>query len=71
MLARLFGRFGSLRLAVAPQEVPLRAEMSIYGVSRLSVTGNSESVTVRSALAVFPTRGKPLVNFRHRPVSST
>ena len=38
MLARLFSRFSSLRLAVPPQQVPLRTEMSIYGVGRLPVT---------------------------------
>jgi len=38
MLARLFTRFEHLRLAVTPQQVPLRTEMSIYGVCRLPVT---------------------------------
>ncbi|MFC7586724.1 cytochrome P450 [Nonomuraea antimicrobica] len=34
----LFARFPSLRLAVAPEEVPLRTDMLIYGVHRLPVT---------------------------------
>ncbi|MEO3868121.1 cytochrome P450 [Nonomuraea sp. B12E4] len=34
----LFARFPSLRLAVAPDEVPLRTDMAIYGVHRLPVT---------------------------------
>lgn len=37
MYGRLFARFPTLRLAVSPQEVPLRLDMSIYGVSRLPV----------------------------------
>ncbi|WP_214414541.1 cytochrome P450 [Sphaerisporangium fuscum] len=34
----LFGRFPTLRLAVAPEDVPLRTDMLIYGVHRLPVT---------------------------------
>ncbi|MEO3801833.1 cytochrome P450 [Nonomuraea sp. B1E8] len=34
----LFARFPSLRLAVEPDEVPLRTDMLIYGVHRLPVT---------------------------------
>jgi len=36
--ARLFGRFPGLRLDTAPEEVPLRDDMNIYGVHRLPVT---------------------------------
>lgn len=35
--ARLFARFPDLRLAVAPEDVPLRTNMSIYGVHSLPV----------------------------------
>lgn len=38
MYARLFRRFPGLRLAVAPQDVPLRLQMSVYGVERLPVS---------------------------------
>lgn len=38
MLARLWRRFPNLALAVAPQEVPLRLDMSVYGVHRLPIT---------------------------------
>jgi cytochrome P450 len=34
----LFSRFPALRLAVAPEDVPLRNDMLIYGVNRLPVT---------------------------------
>ncbi|MET8338405.1 cytochrome P450 [Streptosporangium canum] len=34
----LFARFPTLRLAVPPEEVPLRTDMMIYGVHRLPVT---------------------------------
>ncbi|MEV6158858.1 cytochrome P450, partial [Nonomuraea sp. NPDC052129] len=34
----LFQRFPTLRLAVPPEEVPLRTDMAIYGVHRLPVT---------------------------------
>lgn len=34
----LFDRFGSLALAVAPEQVPMRTDMSIYGVHALPVT---------------------------------
>ncbi|CAM03512.1 cytochrome P450 [Saccharopolyspora erythraea NRRL 2338] len=34
----LFNRFPGLRLAVAPEEVPLRGDMNIYGVHGLPVT---------------------------------
>jgi cytochrome P450 len=34
----LFERFPTLRLAVAPEEVPMRTNMNIYGVHRLPVT---------------------------------
>ncbi|QUH02400.1 cytochrome P450 [Saccharopolyspora erythraea] len=34
----LFNRFPGLRLAVAPEEVPLRGDMNIYGVHSLPVT---------------------------------
>ncbi|MDP9841677.1 cytochrome P450 [Streptosporangium lutulentum] len=34
----LLRRFPDLRLAVSPQEVPMRANMAIYGVDRLPVT---------------------------------
>ncbi|RST14442.1 cytochrome P450 [Streptomyces sp. WAC05374] len=37
-LPALFTRFPSLRLAVPPEEVPLRTAASIYGVQRLPVT---------------------------------
>ncbi|MGW0364730.1 cytochrome P450 [Streptomyces sp. NPDC002990] len=37
-LPALFTRFPTLRLAVAPEEVPLRTAMNIYGVHRLPVT---------------------------------
>ncbi|WP_216216153.1 cytochrome P450 [Amycolatopsis aidingensis] len=36
--AELFRRFPGLRLAVAPEEVPLRTDMGIYGVHRLPVS---------------------------------
>jgi cytochrome P450 len=35
--AALFRRFPTLRLAVAPEEVPMRDDMSVYGVHRLPV----------------------------------
>jgi hypothetical protein len=34
----LFSRFPGLRLAVAPEEVPLRTDSNIYGVNALPVT---------------------------------
>ncbi|GAA2888600.1 hypothetical protein GCM10020220_093480 [Nonomuraea rubra] len=34
----LLRRFPGLRLAVTPEEVPMRSDMSIYGVHRLPVT---------------------------------
>ena len=37
-LPALFRRFPTLALAVPPQEVPLAADMSVYGVHRLPVT---------------------------------
>lgn len=37
-LPALFARFPRLRLAVPPEDVPLRTDMSIYGVHRLPVT---------------------------------
>ncbi|MER5421227.1 cytochrome P450 [Streptosporangium roseum] len=37
-LPMLFARFPTLRLAVSPEEVPLRTDMMIYGVHRLPVT---------------------------------
>ncbi len=37
-LPALFVRFPSLRLAVAPQDVPMRVATNIYGVERLPVT---------------------------------
>ncbi|MFD7169260.1 cytochrome P450 [Streptomyces violascens] len=37
-LPALFTRFPTLRLAVAPEEVPLRVGMDVYGVHRLPVT---------------------------------
>ncbi|RJO75812.1 cytochrome P450 [Nocardia panacis] len=37
-LPALLTRFPSLRLAIAPQDVPLRHDMDIYGVHRLPVT---------------------------------
>ncbi|AVZ77902.1 cytochrome P450 (plasmid) [Streptomyces lunaelactis] len=37
-LPALFARFPTLRLAVPPEEVPLRADMNIHGVHRLPVT---------------------------------
>jgi cytochrome P450 len=33
----LFSRFPELRLAVSPEEVPLRTDMAVYGVHRLPV----------------------------------
>lgn len=36
--AALAERFPSLRLAVPPEDVPLRGDMAIYGVHRLPVT---------------------------------
>ncbi|MGW7002153.1 cytochrome P450 [Streptomyces sp. NPDC054933] len=38
----LFTRFPTLRLAVPPEEVPLRPSMNIYGVHRLPVTWDEE-----------------------------
>ena len=38
MLGRLLRRFPGLRLAVPPQQVPLRLGSSVYGVARLPVT---------------------------------
>ncbi len=37
-LPALLTRFPTLRLAVAPEDVPLRHNMDIYGVHRLPVT---------------------------------
>jgi cytochrome P450 len=37
-LPALFRRFPALRLAVAPEEVPLRSAMTVYGVHELPVT---------------------------------
>jgi cytochrome P450 len=37
-LPALFLRFPRLRLAVAPEEVPLASDMSVYGVHHLPVT---------------------------------
>jgi cytochrome P450 len=37
-LRTLFDRFGSLALAVAPEQVSMRTDMSIYGVNALPVT---------------------------------
>jgi cytochrome P450 len=37
-LAALFARFGSLRLAVPPEQVRMRDDMAIYGVHELPVT---------------------------------
>jgi cytochrome P450 len=37
-LPALFARFPTLRLAVAPQDVPMRDDMLIYGVHKLPVT---------------------------------
>ncbi|MFJ8312119.1 MULTISPECIES: cytochrome P450 [unclassified Streptomyces] len=37
-LPALFNRFPTLRLAVPPEEVPLRVDMDVYGVHRLPVT---------------------------------
>ncbi|MEV3989865.1 cytochrome P450 [Streptomyces sp. NPDC049837] len=39
----LFTRFPTLRLAVPPEEVPLRTSMNIYGVHRLPVTWDQEA----------------------------
>ncbi|MEU4323715.1 cytochrome P450 [Nonomuraea dietziae] len=41
-LPALFDRFPALRLAVPPEEVPLRTDMMIYGVHRLPVTWDKE-----------------------------
>ncbi|MEU7107478.1 cytochrome P450 [Streptomyces sp. NPDC046215] len=41
-LPALFTRFPTLRLAVPPEEVPLRTGLSIYGVHRLPVTWDAE-----------------------------
>ncbi|MGX8906990.1 cytochrome P450 [Streptomyces netropsis] len=41
-LPALFTRFPTLRLAVPPEEVPLRTDMNIYGVHRLPVTWGEE-----------------------------
>ncbi|MEV0374217.1 cytochrome P450 [Streptomyces sp. NPDC050636] len=41
-LPALFTRFPALRLAVPPEEVPLRSNMSIYGVHRLPVAWDKE-----------------------------
>ncbi|MGV9309227.1 cytochrome P450 [Nonomuraea sp. NPDC003727] len=41
-LPALFARFPTLRLAVPPEEVPLRTDMMIYGVHRLPVTWDEE-----------------------------
>jgi cytochrome P450 len=38
----LFARFPTLRLAVPPEEVPLREHMNIYGVHRLPVAWDAE-----------------------------
>jgi cytochrome P450 len=38
----LFARFPTLRLAVPPQEVPLRDRSNIYGVISLPVTWDKE-----------------------------
>ncbi|MET9514520.1 cytochrome P450 [Streptomyces sp. NPDC002994] len=38
----LFTRFPTLRLAVPPEDVPLRTDMNIYGVHRLPVTWDEE-----------------------------
>ncbi|MFF5127296.1 cytochrome P450 [Streptomyces syringium] len=41
-LPALLTRFPTLRLAVPPEEVPLRTDMNIYGVHRLPVTWGEE-----------------------------
>ncbi|WP_438297308.1 cytochrome P450 [Streptomyces sp. HUAS TT7] len=41
-LPALFTRFPTLRLAVPPEEVPLRVGMDVYGVHRLPVTWDGE-----------------------------